>query len=643
MIVIGTRNAVRLLTLLLAFLASSCVSTQHRSRDWSSFEGPGAHYFQAEEIVFPYKEDPLEPVNRFSAGANYFALRYGVAPLSKVYRAVIPGVVRNRVAKAGRNLLFPGRLINNLLQGKLAESGIEASRFAINSTVGLLGLFDPAQKWGLHPFPEDFGQTFASWGWKDSTYLFLPFLGPSTLRDGLGEIPDALADPLTYYFPAVYARGFNSLSGHVDADLRTIEGAYDAYEPGRTLFALQREVDVEDFEWEQRENGATQTLRAIFLAPEDERFAGRGKTRKALIDGHREGLPYSLWLQPEPGPLMYVIPGLGGHRLGASALALAELAYAEGHSVVTVSNPTNWEFMRFGASVTVPGFGPMDAGDLHRAMEVIDRNLAARYPARFEQRRILGLSMGAYQALWIAGGGTLEDPTTAPRLEFELCVALNPPVEIEHALLELDRFYNRPLEFPQEQRPARIEQIFGKVLYLSHGDLEPSRELPFDELEAQFLIGLAFRFNLQSMILQSQELEDLGVLQTDRSRWHMAPAFREAAEYSYMEYFYAFALPYFAGRGIGIEHTEAGAQAMFERSRLQRVAAGLQAHEGVRVFTNRNDFLMRAEDIEWLEGLLGERLTVFEDGGHLGNLYKTYIRAVIGEVLNEGQGPVSTP
>ena len=629
---------------MLVALSCACVSSKYTPRDWSKYEGLGAPWFQAEEIEFPHTDDPLEPANRVSAKVNYELLRWVIAPAAVAYRFILPEVVHERVAKVGVNLQFPGRFLNNGLQGKLRESGVEAARFVINTTVGLLGLFDPAQSWGLHPYPENFGQTFATWGWKPSTYLFLPLLGPSTVRDGLAEIPDLLTDPATYYFPAAYVRGFNFLSNHVEADLRAVESAYDAYETARTLYMLQREVDVTDFEWHADESGTTQTLSAIFLTPKDPDFAGASNTHNVYIDAHRPGLPYSLWLQPKPAPLFYVLPGLGGNRLGEATIALAEIAYERGHSVVAVSSPTNWEFMRHGASVTVPGFGPVDAHDMHVALTAIDSALEARLPGRFLERRLAGLSIGGYHTLLIAASQerTASGGKTGGLLEFELCLALNPPVSLEHALLELDRFYNAPLVYPAEERAEHIEQIFGKVLYLSNGDLSPGTRLPFTEVESRFLIGMAFRVDLQFMILQSQDLHDSGVLLTKRSRLRMAPAFREASEYSYMEYFYAFVLPYFAKRDPRVTLDEDGARLLFERCNLLSVGEALRTDKRVRVFTNKNDFLLRPEDLSWLSEMLGPRLTLSEQGGHLGNLYRKYLQDVIGDLMGDSGTTVPT-
>jgi len=571
-------------------------------------------------------------VNRVLAGVDYSIQRYIVAPIARLYRFFTPPQFRKHLALAGENIQYPGRVINNLLQAKWKEAGTETKRFAVNTTVGVLGLYDPASKMGLHPQVEDFGQTFAKWGWKNSTYVYIPFIGPSTFRDAIGKVPDYYVDPASLHPELGVAREFNENSDEVERNLRLVQANYDAYEPVRTLWALSRTVDVTNFEWKSDESGPTQTLDTIFLQPQDPTFPDIGLTSRAHVAKDRD-LPFTLYLQPKPAPILYLVPGMGGHRLGESCLALAEIAYRLGNSVVAVSNPTNWEFSEHGSSVDQPGYAPADARDLHRAITAIDALLETRMPGRFTQRRLAGISMGAFQVLYIAA----DEPNHAANgvLSFEIYLALNAPVNLEHSMLQLDRFYNAPLSFPPEERKRRIDEIFGKVIYLSNGELWPDMELPFTQLEAEYLIGLAYRLELQYMIVQSQQRHDMGVLQTPSWFLRRAPAYREASEYSFMEYVYAFLLPYYAQHDPRITFDDAGARAMLDACDLRSIEKELEHNERVVVVSNENDFLLRPEDVTWLREHLGDRAHLFPAGGHLGNLHRKAIQEAIEGIVAE--------
>lgn len=615
----------KIVVLVLLLGLGGCNTTFER-RDWSNYEGPGAEYFKREELTFPHEDDPLEPVNRISATVDYGLLRYVFAPLTALYRQFTPGAVRKHIKMAGENFLYPTRGINNALQGEWSEAREETLRFLVNTTIGVLGLFDPAKRMGLEPHPEDFGQTFAKWGWKHSTYLFLPVYGPSTIRDGLGKIPDELTDPANYYFPAAWVRRGNTLADDAEKQLRIVETNYDPYEPARALYTLNREVDIKNFSWRRDESSATQTLDSVFLTFEDPAFPELRSTARARVRAGRH-IPYSYWIQPKPSPLVYIVPGLGGHRVGNATLGLAEIAYRHGNSVVTVSNPTNWEFIEDAATVDMPGYTPRDARDLHAAITAIDRDLEAQYAGRFTSKRLAGISMGGFQTLFIAAAE--KEATESGLLSFDVYLAMDVPVNLEHAMKQVDTFYNAPLVFPVEERKQRIEEILGKVLYLSQGDLQPGMELPFTQVESQFLIGLSFRMDLQFVILQTERLHDVGVLKTKPTLLQRAPAFREASEYSYMEYMHAFVLPYYSRHEPGISFDDAGARTMFERCDLHSIAEGLRTNDKVRLFANENDFLLRPEDVAWLKELLGDRARFFPAGGHLGNLHRKTIQEII--------------
>jgi phospholipid-binding lipoprotein MlaA len=111
--------------------------------------------------------------------------------------ADVPEPLMRPITNVGHNLGLPGKVINSLLQGRLEPAGQNTFRFLLNSTLGIAGLFDVAQSFGLPEAHTDFGETLHVWGVGEGAYLELPLLGPSTERDALGRVVDIVFDPVT--------------------------------------------------------------------------------------------------------------------------------------------------------------------------------------------------------------------------------------------------------------------------------------------------------------------------------------------------------------------------------------------------------------------------------------------------------------
>ena len=160
--------------------------------------------------------DPLEPYNRAITTFNDRAYFYALKPVAKGYAKVVPEMVRMSIDRCFKNLEFPIRLVNNLLQLKLKGAGIESARFVINSTIGIAGFGDPAKKWfHLEPCEEDFGQTLGYYKMGSVFYIVWPFIGPSNLRDTIGKAGDIFTQPATYlvdWWILLAARAFEEIN-----------------------------------------------------------------------------------------------------------------------------------------------------------------------------------------------------------------------------------------------------------------------------------------------------------------------------------------------------------------------------------------------------------------------------------------------
>lgn len=143
----------------------------------------------------PADRDPLERMNRGTHGLNQDFFVWVVDPLHRAYRFATPSAVRRSVVHFFSNLREPAILVNDLLQFAPLDAGETSARFLINSTLGVAGLFDCATSLGLTGHQTDFGETLAAYHAPAGPYLVVPILGPSTLRDALGGVVDALLRP----------------------------------------------------------------------------------------------------------------------------------------------------------------------------------------------------------------------------------------------------------------------------------------------------------------------------------------------------------------------------------------------------------------------------------------------------------------
>ena len=151
----------------------------------------------AERIAFEQNNDPLEPLNRTILDVNQFVDRILLKPVAQVYTTIVPEEGRDALHRALDNMKEPVVVINNVLQAEPDRAATAAGRFVLNTTFGVAGLFDVAEKWGLEPQSGDFGQTLFAWGFPSGPYLVLPLLGPSNPRDGIGMGIDAYLDPFS--------------------------------------------------------------------------------------------------------------------------------------------------------------------------------------------------------------------------------------------------------------------------------------------------------------------------------------------------------------------------------------------------------------------------------------------------------------
>ena len=195
--------------------------------------------------------DPFERMNRRIYAFNAAFDRALAEPVSKKYKSVTPRFVKTGISNFIDNLGYPAVIVNDALQGKGMPALRDTGRFVMNTTVGVVGLFDPATAVGLEQNHEDFGQTLGRWGVGNGPFLILPFGNPTTLRDGLARVADPFTSPITLSGSGATQYGMSALriantgSKSSGAEPR-LNSAYDPYVVMRSVYLQKRSYVVYD-------------------------------------------------------------------------------------------------------------------------------------------------------------------------------------------------------------------------------------------------------------------------------------------------------------------------------------------------------------------------------------------------------------
>ncbi len=207
--------------------------------------------------------DPFEETNRQIHEFNKAVDEMALAPAASAYGAILPEEIQQVIDNSANNLELPGQVVNHILQGDLPDALQTTTRFLLNSTLGIAGMFDPASDFGLFEVPTDFGETMSIYGFAEGPYLELPFLGASTVRGTVGMAVDFAIDPIRQIIPSpereylFVLKGFNLVGDrHAYSDLVNVllYESSDSYASQRITYLQNMrhnavdEVVIEDLE-----------------------------------------------------------------------------------------------------------------------------------------------------------------------------------------------------------------------------------------------------------------------------------------------------------------------------------------------------------------------------------------------------------
>src|ERR1700730_4457277 len=229
-----TRRSSLMLSSLMLTVGIACLMTGCASLPAGSERDPRDHAERFNRAIY-----------KFNTGLDHTILR----PVARGYEKVTSPSVRTHVSNFFANLGYPKTIFNDLFQGHVGDFASDIARFSVNTTIGVVGVFDPASRFGLERHDRDFGQTLGKWGLPTGTYLMLPLLGPSDVRDGAGAIPDhflsiegQIPDPVLQAGLTVADR-VNGRANMLSLD-KAIDSAYDPYAFVRNVWFQRRDYKV---------------------------------------------------------------------------------------------------------------------------------------------------------------------------------------------------------------------------------------------------------------------------------------------------------------------------------------------------------------------------------------------------------------
>ena len=553
--------------------------------------------------------DPIEPVNRQIFNFNDFVIRWVLTPMGDVYGYVVPRVAQKRIANVADNINMPTKLVNNILQLKFVHASSVVSRFLLNSTIGIAGIFDFADYTGVgflkKPPVQGFEKTLAHWGLPPGPFLMLPFLGPSDIRGVAGFAGDNATSVFTYYLQEVgWVLNINNVF-YVIVPIynNNIQGAADPYANLRDFSRLQMrgEVELEEHTPEQeakkvlrpQDAGILETLGYLkYEAANNPRFATQAVTGDIKFRDQEQSIGYNVWMQEKKAPLTFIIPGFGGDYDSGFCNKTAEDFYKEGFSVVTMSSIFSVNFAKGFKSGDKPGIIARDTEHIYMMLKAVLQELRKKYAQKITQVTLVGYSMGGFYTAFIAAK---EEKLQRPM--FDNYVSVHSPGNLTYAMSSIDRFtYESYKNLSKEERASRQLKSIGSIFQLITSGGQNPWNTPYQLTgeDARFLVGFSY---IRSLLVWTEGLPIA----------------------SFSSYCRNLIIPKYQKKmGLAKENIN---EAFGYNNSYWKIKDTLRDNYKLQFFVNANDPLLDKQSLQLIKHLVPEnRLTLSPRGGHLGNL-----------------------
>ena len=588
-------------------------------------------------------EDSWQGFNRAMFGIQDVIMDYVAAPINHVYCSILPKPLIHGIDNAVDNSEYPVRFFASLFRGEGGCAWDETKRFAVNTVLGVGGLFDPAKEhFGIFSTDASLSGTFAAWGVPKGQSLILPFVPRANVRDCAGYALDQGLDPKTYidiFFPTGIWIGWtatlwpNYLAMGIDPWNAYVKQSSDPYTAYRQMIAAKSLLDerlavyhylnelAANKEGTRRPSvrkplsrpqglkgrwrdiagygpraPAIDTLRQRLFVPTRNNdswwmrssvfngdFAKDVKVRSVAVDPEFPSASYGF--VPAAGPhrrLVFVIPGIGGEFSANSTLAMAELLHDAGADVVTCDDPFHWRYATSVNKRILPGIFPEDARRLAAFMRTVIDDLAKDGLVDNPEVSVVGWSMGGLVTSYLAELESREG------LGFTVgtLLAVNPPVDSEHVPAAIDSYIRPSKSWTREQALDKFVDLAPRLLVWDETQFATTPDI--SEEDAGYTVAALLVATLPELA---------GYVE------HAEPSV------SFRQYF---------DRYVKDQDRPDGSADVARHVGLKTLEKVLRDNPHLKMIHTRDDFLLNDDDRAYLDNTLGDRMTWFSAGAHCG-------------------------
>jgi len=636
-------------------------------------------------------EDKFEKFNRKMFNLNSNLNKFVARPVHIIWSSIIPKFGIDRIRDAYDNIEYPKRLASCILQRDGQGIKTETLRFLTNTTLGLGGLFDPADRLlKIKPTNENMEQALCKCKMQSGSYLVMPVLNSCTPRSLCGRTLEAALDPCLYLAtPISSAIKFGLMlnkTSYMQPLAKMIESTYaDPYDIHKKLFGIENYIrnqnldraellieekmlaeqgDIEDAEkliaeigdkpaeriddnsfLQLPENIKTKTLNdilplgesalkadltlenynsqtpvvdsmrtALFENPDihksfwneislwNRSFYRRIKTGYIEITENKPEYRYEYIMQKDKNsPIMIIYPSIGEGAKTHHSVVFAKMFYDAGYSVLMLSSQFNWEFVKSFPDGYSPGLPQNDAEKLRLVTLKALENIQEKYNCKFSKKNILGTSLGAMSALFVA---ELESKNNI--LGIDKYISICPPIELKYAINILDKnseeFDKNPDEVKQKTAvsAAKILQLY-QLKEAGELNLET---MPFSDEEGKLITAFIMR----------QKLSDLIFTLEKTPKNQKTDIYETINNMNYKDY---------AEKYLGItgwdEYSESNEN---QNTTLYCLAEYFMNNDNYKIYHSLDDYLTNKTQLSKLKNFTGEHLKCLNCGAHLGFLYR---------------------